>query len=124
VTTDHAAENCLDCNPGAAHLGETATIPPGEWWPLDDHGTEIYAYGDQPVDIAYQVGAEAEIRRLSEALRLIGTRCHNYNGTWTCVDDPNRIPGGSSLTASWCEQCIVRTALDGKPLRAAVRQQP
>ena len=53
--TDKTAcdENCIDCNPGAAHLGETMTIAPGEWTSLDDHGTQIWVYGDQPVDIAF-----------------------------------------------------------------------
>lgn len=51
------ADNCIDCNPGAAHLGEGMTVNPGEWTPLDDHGTEIYVYGDQPVDIVVKLPA-------------------------------------------------------------------
>jgi hypothetical protein len=78
--TDHDAEHCLDCNPGAAQLGETMTVDPREWTPLDDHGTEIYVYGDQPVDIAYQAGAEDEIRQLREALDQIGRLLDEYRG--------------------------------------------
>lgn len=47
-----------DLEPSPAELGDTMTITPGEWTPLDDHGAEIYLYGDQPADIAFQVAAE------------------------------------------------------------------
>lgn len=65
--TDKTAcdETCIDCCPGAAHLGETMTVAPGVWTPLDDHGTEIYVYGDQAVGIAVQTAEVGdEIRRL------------------------------------------------------------
>ena len=58
MTTDkpRCGGNCLHCNPGAAHLGDTMTIQPKQWTPIDDHGTEIYLYGDQPADVAVQYG--------------------------------------------------------------------
>lgn len=40
--------------PSPAELGETMTVTPGEWTPLDDLGTAIYVYGDQSVDVAVQ----------------------------------------------------------------------
>lgn len=48
-------ETCIDCNPGAAHLGEGMTINPREWTALDEHGTQIWVYGDRSVDIVVQV---------------------------------------------------------------------
>ena len=55
MTDNNCGEACIDCNPGAAHLGDTMTITPGEWTPLDDNGTQIYLYGDQPADVAVQI---------------------------------------------------------------------
>lgn len=46
-----------DNGPSPAQLGDTMTLAPGEWTPLDDNGTEIYVYGDRPVDIALQLGS-------------------------------------------------------------------
>lgn len=34
--------------PTPAQLGDTMTITPGEWTPLDDNGTQLYAYSDGP----------------------------------------------------------------------------
>lgn len=46
--------------PSPAELGDTITVAPGEWTPIDDYGTEIYAYGDQPVTLVVkQRGAGA-----------------------------------------------------------------
>ncbi|WP_433730811.1 hypothetical protein ACQP2Y_21075 [Actinoplanes sp. CA-051413] len=51
--------------PSPAQLGDTMTLTAGEWTPLDDIGTEIYVYGDQPVDVAVQYAeVESEIRQL------------------------------------------------------------
>lgn len=47
-------DDYLDCNPGAANLGDTMTVQPREWTPLDNDGTQIYLYGDSAVDIAVQ----------------------------------------------------------------------
>lgn len=46
-----------ESGPSPAQLGDTMTLVPGEWTPLDDNGTEIYVYGDRPVDIALQLGS-------------------------------------------------------------------
>lgn len=51
----HDAEHCLDCNPGAAHLGDSMTVEPNEWTSIDDNGTEIYLYGDQSVEIVVRL---------------------------------------------------------------------
>lgn len=76
---DH--EHCIDCNPGAAHLGDTTTIRPGEWTPLDEIGTEIYVYGDQPVDIAVQTSStEDEVRHLRNAFDSIARLLDDYRG--------------------------------------------
>ena len=54
-----------DLGPSPAELGDTMTVEAGEWTPLDDIGTQIYVYGDRPVDIAVQVAeVDNEIRRL------------------------------------------------------------
>ncbi|GLW32244.1 hypothetical protein [Actinoplanes regularis] len=66
--------------PSPAQLGETMTLSPGEWTPLDDLGTEIYLYGDQPADVAVQVAdvdnevrqLRAEVARLQAELDAIG----------------------------------------------------
>ncbi len=51
--------------PSPAEMGDTTTLTPGEWTPLDEIGTQIYIYGDQPVDIAIQYAeVESEIRQL------------------------------------------------------------
>jgi len=51
--------------PSPAQLGDTMTLTPGEWTPLDEIGTQIYVYGDQPVDIAIQYAeVESVIRQL------------------------------------------------------------
>jgi len=55
--TPHDAEHCFDCNPGAAQEGDSMTVKPREWTPIDDNGTEIYLYGDQPVDIVVKLPA-------------------------------------------------------------------
>jgi hypothetical protein len=55
--TDHDAKHCLDCNPGATQDGDGMTVQPGEWTPIDDNGTEIYVYGEQPVDIVVRLTA-------------------------------------------------------------------
>lgn len=54
-----------DREPSPAELGDTMTVEPGAWTPLDEIGTEIYVYGDRPVDIAVQYAAvESELRQL------------------------------------------------------------
>lgn len=51
--------------PSPAELGDTTTLDPGEWTPLDEIGTQIYVYGDRPVDVAVQYAeVEAEVRQL------------------------------------------------------------
>lgn len=58
-------DNYHDLEPSPAELGDTMTLAPGEWEPLDDIGTQIYVYGDQPVDVAVQrAGADDEVRQL------------------------------------------------------------
>lgn len=55
-----------DLHPSPAQMGDTMTVEPGEWTPLDDHGTQLYVYGDQPVDVAIQHAEVGdEIRRLT-----------------------------------------------------------
>lgn len=51
--------------PSPAQMGDTMTLAPGVWEPLDDIGTQIYVYGDQPVDVAVLCAeADGEVRRL------------------------------------------------------------
>lgn len=86
---DHA-ESCERCRravpdlpapddslePSPAELGDTMTVEPGEWTPLDDYGTQLYVYGDRSVDIAVQAAEQgdevcqlrAEVDRLREQL--------------------------------------------------------
>ncbi len=73
-------DNHNELEPSPAEMGDTMTVVPGEWTPLDDHGTEIYLYGDQPVDIALQTAdqddevrqIQAEVARLRAELDAIG----------------------------------------------------
>jgi hypothetical protein len=79
--TNHDAKTCLDCNPGAAHLGDTMTIDPRVWTPLDDHGTQLYVYGDQRVDIAVQTAdVDDEVRQLRAAIEQIDRLLGQYRG--------------------------------------------
>lgn len=74
------ADSHDDLEPSPAQLGDTMTVAPGEWTPLDDRGTEIYLYGDRPVDIAVQAAEQndevrqlhAEIARLRAEMDAIG----------------------------------------------------
>lgn len=75
MTTDEGTsvpDNRDDLGPSPAELGDTMTVAPGEWTPLDDLGTQIYVYGDQPVDIAVQrAEADDEVRHLREELAAL-----------------------------------------------------
>ncbi len=74
-------DDCLDCNPGAAHLGEGMTIRPCEWTPIDDHGTQIYLYGDQSADIVIQIApVDDEVRQLRAAFDEIDRLLDDYRG--------------------------------------------
>lgn len=98
--TDHDS-----LEPSPAQMGETATVPPGEWWPLDDHGTQIWVYGGKAVDIAYQVGAEGELQRLRETVermsrRLLHTSQHNKSPIFIggrIQDDINELRRAAGL---------------------------
>lgn len=84
--------------PSPAEMGETATLTPGEWEPLDDIGTQIYVYGDQPVDVAVQrADVDDEVRRLNRevdvARELIGT-VRAIAETWST--DPGAFPDGAA----------------------------
>jgi hypothetical protein len=78
----HPSESAsvFSLEPSPAELGETMTVTPGEWTPLDDLGTQIYVYGDQPVDVAVQRAdvddevrqLHAEVQRLRAELDAIG----------------------------------------------------
>lgn len=67
-----------DHGPSPAQLGQTMTVTPGEWTPLDDHGTQIYAYPDgsdavtHEFTIAVQT-ADDTIRRLRAELESART---------------------------------------------------
>jgi hypothetical protein len=62
-----------DLEPSPAELGETATVAPGEWTPLDDHGTQLYVYGNQPVNIAVQTAdVDDEVRQLHAEVDRLG----------------------------------------------------
>lgn len=54
-------------DPSPAEIGDTMTVEPGEWTPLDEHGTEVYLYGDQPVTLAIQTAPEDPL-----ATKLLG----------------------------------------------------
>lgn len=70
-----------DLEPSPAQLGDTMTVLPGEWTPLDDHGTEIYVYGDQPIDVAVQIAAvDDEVRQLRAAVEEIALHLDEYRG--------------------------------------------
>lgn len=44
--------------PSPAELGDTITVAPGEWTPLDDH-IEVYLYGDQPAALVVRSERES-----------------------------------------------------------------
>lgn len=65
-----------ELEPSPAEMGDTTTLNPGEWIPLDEIGTEIYVYGDQPVDVAIQYAeVENEIRQLRREVDAARTVC-------------------------------------------------
>lgn len=79
--------------PSPAQLGETMTVAAGEWTPLDDLGTQLYVYGDQPVDIAVQrAEADDQIRQIDVARELISA-VRTIAATWR--DDPGAYPDGA-----------------------------
>jgi hypothetical protein len=45
-----------DNDPSPATLGDTISVAPNEWTPIDDYGTEIYLYGDQPCTLVVRHG--------------------------------------------------------------------
>lgn len=51
---DQMYADAAEIEPSPAQLGETTTLLPRTWTSLDDHGTQIFVYGDQRVDIAFQ----------------------------------------------------------------------
>lgn len=57
MTDKNCGDDCIDCNPNPAQLGASLTLDPEEWTPLDDNGTEIWLYGDQPVTIVVRSAA-------------------------------------------------------------------
>ncbi len=64
-----------DLGPSPAQLGDTLTVTPGEWTPLDDEGTQIYLYGDQPADLAVQTAPAAdEVRQLRDEVDRLRQR--------------------------------------------------
>jgi hypothetical protein len=79
--TDHDVDSCLDCTPSPAELGDTLTVDPRVWTPLDDHGTQLYVYGDQQVEIAVQIApVDDEIRQLRRAFDDIDRLLDQYRG--------------------------------------------
>lgn len=102
-----------DLGPSPAQTGETMTVAPGEWEPLDDHGTQIYVYGDQSIDIAFRASdADDQIRQLDVARELIST-VKTIAETWR--DNPGAYPDGA---ADPLEQ--IATVLLGPRSRRAV----
>ncbi|GGK89373.1 hypothetical protein [Mangrovihabitans endophyticus] len=84
--------------PSPAQMGDTTTLAPGEWTPIDEIGTQIYVYGDQPVDVAVQYAeVESELRQLRRevdvARELIGT-VRTIAETWST--DPGAFPDGAA----------------------------
>lgn len=84
--------------PSPAEMGDTTTLQPGVWEPLDEIGTQVYVYGNQPVDIAIQYAAvEDELRQLRRevdvARELIGT-VRTIAETWST--DPGAFPDGAA----------------------------
>lgn len=72
---------CDSLEPSPAELGDTMTVAPGEWTPLDDIGTQIYLYGDRPADIAVQIsGTDDEVHQLRAALDEIDRLLDDYRG--------------------------------------------
>jgi hypothetical protein len=70
-----------ELEPSPAQLGDTMTVAPGEWTPLDDHGTEIYLYGTRSADIAVQTAAvDDEVRQLRAAFDEIDRLLDQYRG--------------------------------------------
>jgi hypothetical protein len=66
-----------DLSPSPAQLGDTMTVEPGKWTPLDEIGTQVYVYGDQSVDVAIQYAeVESEIRQLRRNVETHEGRYH------------------------------------------------
>jgi hypothetical protein len=78
-----------DLEPSPAELGDTMTVQPGEWTPLDDHGTEIYLYGDQPADVAVQF-ADRKAESIVAAVRELAEN-------WDEQDDENGGPDAADF---------------------------
>lgn len=67
--------------PSPAEMGDTMTVDPGVWTPLDDIGTELYVYGDQPVDVAVQrAPVDDEVRELRRGFDEIARLLDEYRG--------------------------------------------
>lgn len=108
--TTHHPDSCLDCNPGAAHLGDTLTVQPREWTPLDDNGTQICVYGDQPVDVAVQpadISNQIRAAVVAEQLRIRDLLAGPFLSVLRCVPDGQHRNG-----------CVVQ---DGQAVREKAR---
>lgn len=128
--------NSDDLEPSPAQLGETMSVDPGEWTPLDDLGTEIYVYGDRPVDVAVQrADVDDEIRALREdvarmraeldaiggmrvieheghRLRVITSALHDRLCTWRVATPQGTEP--EVLACAGCGFCYPRAG-DTRP---------
>jgi hypothetical protein len=81
-----------DLEPSPAQMGDTMTVTACEWTPLDDHGTQIYVYGDQPVDIAVQIAdVDDEVRQLRAALDQIDRLLDDYRGAKALREGVQRV---------------------------------
>lgn len=74
-----------------AQLGETTTLLPRTWTPLDDHGTSVYAYGDQRVDIAFTTAdVDDELRDLRHLFEIQQRRMREATERWRAEDPATR----------------------------------
>lgn len=74
-----------------AQLGETTTILPRTWHPLDDHGTAVYAYGDQRVDIAFTTADVGdELRDMRHLFDMQQRRMREATARWRAEDPAAR----------------------------------
>lgn len=80
-----------DLEPSPAQMGETMTVTAGEWTPLDDHGTQIYVYGDRDVDIAFQTAdVDDELRNMRHLFDMQQRRMHAATARWRAEDPETR----------------------------------
>lgn len=84
---------------------------------LPEHLRRIASRDYVGVNEGFWIAMDAadRLEKMEHAFRLIGTKCSNFTGVLTCVDDEGRAPDAKYGAELWCNECIAREALKWLP---------